>query len=85
VLTDKHKELLDSGFVYIHGRDRSLRPIMICNNYKLTKLSIKDEDAVNMMRFVGIQYLEHIFVSGKIENTIAVSDYDQCGLTNMPK
>lgn len=29
VLSDNQKTLLDSGLLYVHGRDRSLRPIMI--------------------------------------------------------
>ena len=43
-VTSRTAQLLDSGFIYIHGRDRCFRPLLIINPLRLDQLGIKDED-----------------------------------------
>ncbi|CAI2373781.1 unnamed protein product [Moneuplotes crassus] len=79
VLGDIHKKMLDEGYIYIHGRDRSLRPICCANLGVINKLNCEVNDGVFMNWFLCFYLIENFLCKGKVENWIFVADY--CGLS----
>ena len=83
-VTDTMKEILESGYIYLHGRDRSLRPICINNLGVISKHDFDVHDAYNTNWFVIYYLIDHILVPEKVENWIMVSDMDGLSMTKIP-
>ena len=73
---DSIKEILISGFLYMHGLDSKYRPIMVCKVSKFMILFEKYEieNFKSAVQFF-LQYLKkHIFIPGQVENWILIAD-----------
>lgn len=84
VLNDTHKQLLDEGYIYVHGRDKCLRPICVANLAVINKLDSEVDDAVFMNWFVCFYLIENFLVKGKVENWIFIADYAGLSLSKLP-
>ena len=56
VLSKEQMNLLDSGFMYTHGRDKVFRPLLILNPKVFVDLKVSDEDTIKASHFV-LQYM----------------------------
>ena len=67
ILNDNIREMLDAGLFYLHGVDRSLRPINIMYPYKLEKWKGGVDDAHKLIHFVDKYTVDYLLVPGKVE------------------
>ena len=70
--------MLNGGGVYIHGRDKNLRPIIICNIQKLIQqkhlFGENNKDLINLVIYL-LEYMEKfMLIPGRIENFILIID-----------
>ena len=80
--------LLNSGGIYIHGRDRNLRPVLVCNVQKLLQASKyfgdNNTDLICMLIYL-MEYMDHfVMIKGRVENVLLILDCDNMGLFNAP-
>ena len=76
VLTDKMRELLDNGYICIHGRDRSLRPIIIMQPHLIYETKASVDDVIALGHFVSKYCIEQLFVPKKVENWVTLFDLE---------
>lgn len=74
ILNKPMRKLLDKGFFYVFGRDKSLRPISILRPHLLKKCKASIEEAMTVMHYVDKYMIENMMVPGKIENWLTVVD-----------
>ena len=80
--------LLRCGGVYVHGRDKNLRPIVVLNVQNLLMqqkhFGEENDDLIHMFIFL-IEYLEtFIMIKGRVENIILIIDCQGVSLFNAP-
>ena len=85
ILNDTQKHILDSGLFYVHGRDRSLRPVTFFCPKIILEIEWELEESLLACHFVADYIIENMFVVGKIENWINVLDLAKLGFTSLPK
>jgi len=91
LFTDNMFKIMNCGGLYIYGRDKNLRPIVICDIQKLleNKNLFGSEkkgqsDLINVCLFM-LEWMEHfMFVQGRIENFILIIDCKGVGVFNAP-
>ena len=83
---DKCLKILNSGFLYIFGRDHQFRPILICQPYILQKN--KKEFALNDIynaSFFLCQYMvNYMMIPGQIENWIILVNLEGTDGVTLP-
>lgn len=84
ILNDNMKELLDNGYMYIHGRDRHFRPLCFSNTKMITELGVGIDDCVSMCWFMCFYLIEQLCVPGKVENWLFISDLGGLSLAKLP-
>ena len=69
---DKCLKILNSGFLYIFGRDHQFRPILICQPYILqkNKKEFAPNDIYNASIFLCQYMINYMMIPGQIENWI---------------
>ena len=84
--TDKVVELLNSGFVYIHGRDHQFRPIIICQPYIIQdKIDYYGTEVIAKAGLFICQFaVNNMFIPGQIENWIMFINLEGTSLLNIP-
>ena len=85
VLTEPMMKLLDSGYYYSHGRDRSLRPIMFVSPKEILGLGLEPHDDITAIHFVAQYVMRHKMWPGKIENVLTIIDLANLSFTALPK
>ena len=80
--------LLNCGGIYIHGRDKNLRPVLACNVQKLLQaqkhFGENNSDLKHMLIFL-MEYLDHfVMIKGRVENVLLIVDCINIGLFNAP-
>ena len=78
------KRILDSGLVYVHGRDRWFRPIVICQARILTDNNFNLDDAIKLSFFVNRYGQQTLGLHGKVENWLQVTDLGGVAVTKVP-
>jgi hypothetical protein len=76
--------LYNSGGIYIHGRNKNLRPVVICNLHKpfllQTLFCENNSDIINALVFL-IDYIDHfVMIKCKVENFLLIIDCIYIGL-----
>jgi len=69
---------LRSGLCYVHGRDRSGRPVIVLRPAHLRDLS--EDQATKVVLFVCEFVIHHLLVPGRVENYVLVVDLEGCGI-----
>jgi len=80
-------EDLNLGFLYICGRDPSLRPIMVVRPARLPQEWIQNNCVDRMLKVVLFQmeYLcKYMFYPGRVENVVLVVDFAGVGISQIP-
>lgn len=81
-------ELLKSGGIYINGRDKSLRPIVILQVQHLINqkqyYGANDKNLFYFIIFV-MEYIDkYMLIPGRIENLVLIADCSDVGIFNAP-
>ena len=82
------KQLLNSGGIYINGRSKNLRPIIIINVEKILEskpfFGQNENDLIFTIIFI-MEYVEKfMMVKGRIENLLLIIDCNNIGVLNAP-
>ena len=76
--------ILNSGVVYIHGRDNRYRPnIVICSG-KFESLTYPFDDLKNSVVFILEYCINNMLIPGQIENWNIIWDLTNAPLNNIP-
>lgn len=83
--TQRVHEILQSGFIYIGGRDRHFRPYLVITPAKMFQLSPVPTPEEGMATSLLQYYFmcDHMFHDGNIENIIAIQNQEGLSLFNM--
>ena len=84
---DKCVQVLNSGYLYVFGRDHQFRPLIICQPYILQKcLDIySDVDIMNASIFI-LQYMaNYMLIPGQIENWIMIVNMENTSVLSLPE
>lgn len=80
----KVERLLNSGAIYIHGRDHRYRPLIILNAGRIDLETYSVVDYTNLLCYVLEFASTKLMVKGHIENWIIITDLSNKSLTNLP-
>ena len=86
--TDNMFNLMNCGGLYIYGRDKNLRPIVICDIKKLMEnkdlFGSNSSDLINVCLFM-LEWMEtFMFVEGRVENFLLIVDCKGIGVFSAP-
>lgn len=84
ILTRNDKILLESGYSYIHGRDKFLRPILINNPRVIADTGFDVQECFDMGWFVIKYAMDNMFVRGRVENIVMISDLTGFSSSSIP-
>ena len=80
-------EILNKGFMYVYGRDRRYRPILIFRGKEFLKYEnvYSVEEVVEAGCFLGQFILNHMLIPGQIERWDLIVDLKGVSLMNLPE
>jgi len=84
LVNDEIKQLVDSGMMYIHGRDKCFRPIFIVQSAKITESTAQLDNILKAAYFVTFYGMENMCLPGKIENWISINDMGGLSIRKLP-
>jgi len=76
--------MLNNGFLYVHKRDRGMRPIIIMNVSILKTLKGTLEELVTMNNFLTQYVIDRIVYPGKAEALTTIIDMRDVGASEIP-
>ena len=85
-VNDKIINLLNSGFMYVHGRDHHFRPVIFVNIKKVKTILSNNytfEDINQSIIYLMNYVMEYLLIPGQIENWIIFADLDGVGVTDL--
>jgi len=82
------EEILNSGYFYVHGRDKMLRPCLVITPINLINNApnfdgSKHAHEMKMALTVIVEYVRKLFLPGQIENLIMVMNPADLGVTQV--
>ncbi|EGR29409.1 hypothetical protein IMG5_156020 [Ichthyophthirius multifiliis] len=75
---------LKEGTVYLAGRDKKYRPVLIMDCSKLNMKKQTGDSLIRAMSYFLNIIKKHMFVNGKIENWIFIIDVKEKGIFDLP-
>ena len=85
VLNNVMKDLLDSGLYYVHGRDKSLRPLNIFCPAVVLEKQFDINDAIAASHFVDQYIINYLMTPEKVENWSSILDLGKLSFNSLPK
>jgi len=83
-LTPQILDYLNSGFLYMHGRDHRFRPILVLNCYKIDPKTV-DIDLLLLTMGYFLEYVIHnMLLPGQVERWVFIEDLKGMGITSIP-
>lgn len=76
--------LLNSGCLYIHGRDHFFRPLLIMNFTKFDFKKNSHGDYVVLLCFLLEFMINNMTLPGQVETWVALSDMGHQGMNSLP-
>lgn len=76
--------ILKSGFLYVSGRDKMYRPLMILNVRKLIDGNYPIEAVQAASAFFCDFVVKKLLVPGRVENWVMIIDLNDVGMTSLP-
>lgn len=85
-LEEVHVSLLNSGVFQVFGRDRYLRPIIVCKPMIFNKLPFKwnNDDLMLAVSYAILYVRHHMMYEGKIENFCCIFDLENAQPWQLP-
>lgn len=84
LINDEVKQLLDDGMMYLHGRDRCLRPVYYIQSEKITNSDASPDNIMLTAWFVTYFGLDNWCEDGKVENWCSVNDMADLSMRKLP-
>jgi len=85
ILESTHlRPLLESGCLYIHGRDGRYRPCLVMCYPKFDFRRYTIDDYLPLIRYLLDLVIEEMMIPGQVENWVTISDMGKMGLTDLP-
>lgn len=89
-LSSLWEQLINSGFMYVHGRDKFFRPMVILNPtallpFKKMGFDLIGDEIIKWSIFIIEYVINNLFLPGKIENYSIIVDVNKLGVTEIPK
>ena len=83
---DKCVQLLNTGYLYICGRDHQFRPVIICQPYILQKNleNYSTTEILNASIFICQYMVNYMLIPGQIENWIMLVNMDGTSILSLP-
>ena len=83
---DKCVQLLNTGYLYICGRDHQFRPVIICQPYILQKNleNYSTTEILNSSIFICQYMVNYMLIPGQIENWIMLVNMDGTSILSLP-
>ncbi|CEL93319.1 unnamed protein product [Vitrella brassicaformis CCMP3155] len=76
------QHLMHSGIIYLHGRDRCRRPIIVIRAKQLGQVT---QDAALKLAFYWLEYAVHnLMVKNRVEQWRVIIDLHEVGYTDLP-
>ena len=86
-INNKIVSLLNSGFLYVYGRDHHFRPIIVCSIKTCTDLLSKNlytqEDVKQSIIYLLLYIMKYLFIPGQIENWVILVNFDDVGISDI--
>lgn len=77
--------MLNNGFLYIHKRDKSFRPVVVLNVQKMTLFTAEQNELViPVTNYLMTYAINHISIPGRAEAFMIVLDLNGVGMTQFP-
>lgn len=76
--------LLESGCLYIHGRDGRYRPCLVMCYPKFDFKRYTIDDYLPLIRYLLDLIIEEMMIPGQVENWVSITDMGKMGLTDLP-
>jgi glutaredoxin len=85
-INNKAMQILNTGFLYIHGRDHKFRPVIHIKPSVITKYQkFFDFNDWNLATIYLLEYaINNLFLPGQIENWVIICDLKDCSVTSLP-
>lgn len=83
-LFNRVEGLLNSGTIYIHGRDHRYRPLIVLNAGKLDLNNYSTENYCLLLCYLLEFTVKNLMLPGHIENWIIITDLNNQSLHNLP-
>jgi hypothetical protein len=78
-------EILNSGALYIHGRDKLNHPVGYMRCSIMKNFSDKQlDDLVKAGFYLSAFAQRHLLVSGRTEQMVMIIDFEDCSYTQVP-
>lgn len=86
-ITEKSMQLLNSGFMYVHGRDNNYRPIIVLNADVYVKLNgtYHYDDWLRCIIYFMEYAIHNLLIPGQVENWNIITDLGRVSLLSVPK
>ena len=83
---DKCVKVLNTGYLYVFGRDHQFRPLLICQPYILQKcLNLySDTDILNASIFICQYMANYMVIPGQVENWIMIVNMEGTSVLSLP-
>ena len=80
------RDLINTGFLYIHGRDRNFRPCVVIQPRIMAERRPKPgiENIRGSVTYMLTYVLDHMMLPGQVENWNLLVDVAKVGLTVLP-
>jgi hypothetical protein len=74
---------LDSGFVYVHGRDHKFRPIIVFNIHLLDPKTCDIELITDALTFLFEYIIDEMMLPGQVENWVFITNLKGMGISSV--
>merc|ERR1712012_144829 len=78
------RPLIERGYIYVNGRDKYMRPIIVMNVRKMIDDDVQLDDIVKLVIFNDAYLMCNAFVPGRIEQYAHVIDLSGIALHDLP-
>jgi hypothetical protein len=76
--------MLNNGFLYIHKRDRGMRPVLVMNVSVMKNMKGTLEELTIANNFLSMYVIERVVCPGKAEAWTTIIDLNDVGLSEIP-
>ena len=88
IIDRRIRYILNSGLIYMHGRDCHFRPIIVVEaekaNELMDKMGYTFEELSQALLFFMNYMVNYMLIPGQIENWFLICDLNNIGVTKMP-
>lgn len=80
---DETRTFINSGLMYVHGRDHRFRPIIVFNAYRIDLKIINEDQMLKGITYLLEIVMKYYFIPGQVENWVLIMDLNGSGLSSL--